>query len=48
MTKSKWVGETDNIGMQADFPDCVITALSWNTNENPNTDKLSRAINWRL
>ena len=27
------------------FPICVLLALSWNTNENPSTDKLSRAIN---
>ena len=28
------------------FPCCVLLALSWNTtNENPSTDKLSRAIN---
>ena len=27
------------------FPYCVLLALSWNTNENPSTDKLSRAIN---
>ena len=27
------------------FPCCVLLALSWNTtNENPSTDKLSRAI----
>ena len=26
------------------FP-CVLLALSWNTNENPSADKLSRAIN---
>ena len=26
-------------------PCCVLLALSWNTNENPSTDKLSRAIN---
>ena len=28
------------------FPCCVLLALSWNTNENPRTDKLimSRAI----
>ena len=29
------------------FPRCVIKALSWNTNENPSTDMLSRAINYR-
>ena len=29
------------------FPWCVLLALSWNTtNENPSTDKLSRAINY--
>ena len=29
------------------FPCCVLLALSWNTtNENPSTDKLSRAINY--
>ena len=28
------------------FPICVLLALSWNTNENPSTDKLSRAINY--
>ena len=28
------------------FPCCVLLALSWNTaNKNPNTDKLSKAIN---
>ena len=27
-------------------PCCVLLALSWNTNENPSTDKLSRAINY--
>ena len=27
------------------FPCCVLLALSWNTNENPSTNKLSRAIN---
>ena len=28
------------------FPCCVLLALSWNTtNENPSTDKLSKAIN---
>ena len=27
------------------FPCCVLLALSWNTNENPNADKLSRTIN---
>ena len=27
------------------FPCCVLLALSWNKNENPSTDKLSRAIN---
>ena len=27
------------------FPCCVLLVLSWNTNENPSTDKLSRAIN---
>ena len=27
------------------FPCCVLLALSWNTNENPSTDKLSRAVN---
>ena len=27
------------------FPCCVLLGLSWNTNENPSTDKLSRAIN---
>ena len=26
-------------------PCCVISALSWDTNENPSTDKLTRAIN---
>ena len=26
-------------------PCCVLLALSWNTNENPSTDKLSTAIN---
>ena len=30
------------------FPYCVLLALSWNTNENPSTDKLSRAINYPL
>ena len=31
---------------QADFPAAFFLALLWNTlNENPNTDKLSRAIN---
>ena len=29
---------------RADFP-AVFSALSWSTNENPSTDKLSRAIN---
>ena len=28
------------------FPCCVLWALSWNKNENPSTDKLSRAINY--
>ena len=28
------------------LPCCVLLALSWNTNENPSTDKLSRAINY--
>ena len=28
------------------FPCCVLLALSWNTNENPSTDKLSRAIKY--
>ena len=28
------------------FPCCVLLAASWNTNENPSTDKLSRAINY--
>ena len=27
------------------FPCCVLLALSWNTNENQSTDKLSRTIN---
>ena len=27
------------------FPCCVLLALSWNTIENPSTDRLSRAIN---
>ena len=27
------------------FPCCVLLALSWHTNENPSTGKLSRAIN---
>ena len=33
------------------FPCCVLLVLSWNTNEtneNPSTDKLSRAINWQV
>ena len=30
---------TDNVK----FPCCVLLALSWNTNENPSTDNLSRA-----
>ena len=30
------------------FPCCVLLALSLNTNENPSTDKLSRAINYFL
>ena len=31
------------------FPCCVLLALSWNTtNENPSTDKLSKAITFRL
>ena len=30
-------------------PCCVLLALPWNTtNENPSTDKLSRAINYKL
>ena len=29
------------------FPCCVLLALSWNANENPSTEKLSRAINCR-
>ena len=28
------------------FPCCVLLVLSWDTNENPSTDKLSRAINY--
>ena len=28
------------------FSCCVLLALSWNTNENLSTDKLSRAINY--
>ena len=28
------------------FPCCVLLALSWNTNENPITDKLRRAIDY--
>ena len=28
------------------FPCCDLFVLSWNTNENPSTDKLSRAINY--
>ena len=28
------------------FPSCVLLALSWNTNENPSTDKLSLATNF--
>ena len=28
------------------FPCCVLLALSWNTNVNPSTDELSRAINY--
>ena len=28
------------------FPCCVLLVLSWATNENPSTDKLSRAINY--
>ena len=27
------------------LPCCVLLPLSWNTNENPSTDKLSRVIN---
>ena len=30
------------------FPCCVLLALSRNTNENPSTDKLSRAIMYCL
>ena len=29
------------------FPCCVLLALSQNTNENPSTDRLSRAINYQ-
>ena len=33
-------------GIYSRSPSCVLLALSWNTtNENPSTDKLSRAIN---
>ena len=31
--------------MHSRFPCCVLLALSWNTNANSSTDKLSRAIN---
>ena len=30
----------------ADFPAVFFLVLSWNTNENPSADKLSRAINY--
>ena len=33
------------MGRSSRFPCCVLLVLSWNTNENPSTDKLSRAIN---
>ena len=33
-------------GFFSRFPCCVLLALSWNTNKNINTDKLSRAINY--
>ena len=33
-------------GKWSRFPRCVLSALSWNANENPSTDKVRRAINW--
>ena len=33
-------------GTRNRYPCCVLLALSWNTNENSSTDKLSRAINY--
>ena len=35
-------------GASSRSPCCVLLALSWNTNEYPSTDKLSRAINYSL
>ena len=45
--KQTW-HKPDFVNIASRFPYCVLLALSWNTttNENPSTDKLSRAINY--